>query len=227
MPESPPPQFDARRGPSPRPPCRRGPIPDFCGTTPPGRTAAAGRPARTRRAGPWRRGGSRGAGLDRLVHRPAPRRALREWRADGRIGLAILVVVALGAGVVFYRVGVGSGDAAAAPADAPASSTRSSSRSSTRSSSSRDRATPTDRRVARILGVHRVRGDRNHGLRRHRGHHHRGSATGSGRKGARVVVHVAGAVTTPGVVELARGDAGHRRDRGRGRRAARTPTSTG
>ena len=96
--------------------------------------------------------------LDRL------RDLLSAWRADARVGLVALAVVAVVAGVVWYQVGVGGADdtppprrsAATAPSSAPGS------------------PDPTAQSARAGAGV-----------------------------GDAVVVHVAGAVTHPGVVELA------------------------
>jgi competence protein ComEA len=86
---------------------------------------------------------------------------LGAWRADARVGLALLIIAAVVIGVVWYRIGVGSGAEAPprrAAGQAPAST----------APGSPPGPTTTDRRGA-------------------------------------IVVHVAGAVATPGVVELARG----------------------
>ena len=92
------------------------------------------------------------------------RDVVEAWRADARIGLAILVVAAVVIGVIWYRIGIGAGSespprrqtlTSTSPQSAPASA--GSGTSST-----------TDRRDG-------------------------------------LVVHVAGAVSTPGVVELAAG----------------------
>jgi len=88
-------------------------------------------------------------GLDALRDR------IDEWRADARFGVIALVVVAVVAGVVWYRVGISGGDSDAG-ARPSASATR-----------------------ARSLPV-----------------------TSTTQEAAEVVVHVAGAVTRPGVVEL-------------------------
>jgi competence protein ComEA len=48
--------------------------------------------------------------LDRLVDR------LREWREDARFGVAVLVLIAVVAGVVWYRIGVGGASAGETPA---------------------------------------------------------------------------------------------------------------
>lgn len=93
---------------------------------------------------------------------------LAAWRTDARAGLALLAVVAVVAGVAWYRIGVGGGDGAPT-------------RSPTRSSASSSASTPASTRT---------------------------SSTGAPGTAAtaRVVVHVAGAVATPGVVELDGGD---------------------
>jgi competence protein ComEA len=83
---------------------------------------------------------------------------LDRWRGDARAGLAMLAAVAVVAGVVWYRIGVGSGD-----------------------------ATP-----PRLHAAPTTRAD--HGV-----------LVSSTTRGEIIVVHVAGAVATPGVVELARG----------------------
>jgi competence protein ComEA len=108
---------------------------------------------------------------------------LHEWRSDGRIGMAVLVVVALVAGLTFYKVGGGTGDAGASPA--PASAVRLRRRAPTTTVTTATTATtattvPTAPDAAATSPTTRA-------------------------GGPRVVVHVAGAVTTPGVVELARG----------------------
>jgi competence protein ComEA len=91
--------------------------------------------------------------------------ALRErfgdWRSDARFGVAILVVVAVVAGILWYRIGVSSGDDDPAPAKRTTTSTKP--------------LTPTS-----------------------------GASAATTADGG-VVVHVAGAVARPGVVELARG----------------------
>ncbi len=40
---------------------------------------------------------------------------LREWRADSRIGVAVLLLAAVAAGFAWYRVGLGGSDAASTP----------------------------------------------------------------------------------------------------------------
>lgn len=109
-------------------------------------------------------------GEDRHRHRLPPRpqvaRGLEhvrdrfeDWRADSRLGVIALVVVAVIVGVVWYRVGVSGGS------EAPGR------RSTVTSTGAPRRSASTSTTVAR----------------------------------ARVVVHVAGAVTHPGVVELSVG----------------------
>jgi len=93
--------------------------------------------------------------LARLIDR------LREWRADGRFGVVVLVLVAVVAGVVWYRIGVGG--ASAGESAAPRAVT------TTVSTTTLDDPTP---------------------------------STGPKGTPARLAVHVAGAVTHPGVVEL-------------------------
>jgi competence protein ComEA len=94
-----------------------------------------------------------GGPLERFADR------LRDLRGDPRVGIAALVVVALVAGFIWYRLG----------ADGPGAS------SSTRRSPSS--ATPTDGTAA--------------------------TGIANAKKGERVTVHVAGAVATPGVYDLA------------------------
>lgn len=85
-----------------------------------------------------------------------------DWRADGRFGVVVLVVVALVAGVAWYRVGIGGTSAGASGAPPRAVTT-------TASGTTIDDPTP--------------------------------STTARGMP-ASIAVHVAGAVTHPGVVEL-------------------------
>jgi competence protein ComEA len=100
---------------------------------------------------------------DRLVDRALDR--LQEWRSDTRVGIVVLVLVALVAGVVWYRIGVGGASAGETTAARPSRS-----RASTRGSGAR----------AALPSV----------------------TTTSPGGSARIVVHVAGAVAHPGVVEL-------------------------
>jgi competence protein ComEA len=86
-----------------------------------------------------------------------------DWRNDTRSGVVLLVAVALVAGVIWYRLGVGGGDDAGA-APRPRSSEPTSATSPPPPSSTVPKGAP-----------------------------------------ARIAVHVAGAVTTPGVVELDQG----------------------
>jgi competence protein ComEA len=88
------------------------------------------------------------------------------WRADARVGLVVLAVVAVVAGVVWYQVGVGGAD------DTP----------------------PPRRSVATVPSTAPARDDPT------------AQSSGSDAVGGdAVVVHVAGAVAHPGVVELATG----------------------
>lgn len=100
------------------------------------------------------------------------RDVLAGWRSDARVGLVLLAVVAVAAGVVWYQVGVRGGS------DPPPRQA-----TPTSVAPSADGRTPGSAGGATTPG-----GD--------------GETTGGG--GA-VVVHVAGAVTHPGVVELAAG----------------------
>jgi competence protein ComEA len=102
---------------------------------------------------------------------------LHEWRSDGRIGMAVLVVVALVAGLIFYKVGGGTGDAGASPAPASAVRPRRRAPTTTTTTVTTGPAAPDASAASPAARV----------------------------GGPRVVVHVAGAVTTPGVVDLARG----------------------
>lgn len=102
----------------------------------------------------------------RLVDGPLDRvrDTVAGWRSDARVGVAALVAVAVIGGVVWYRVGVGSGDA------------------TPRATTSRTSAAPST--------VGTTVGDR------------AAATTDEADRGERVVVHVAGAVARPGVVEL-------------------------
>jgi competence protein ComEA len=97
--------------------------------------------------------------LGRLVERA------RDFRGDARFGVVVLILVAVVAGFVWYRIGVGGGD------DAAAAPTRRSAPVATRAS-----ASATSRAS--------------------------GTAAGAPAAGAKIVVHVAGAVVHAGVVEL-------------------------
>jgi competence protein ComEA len=108
--------------------------------------------------------------------------ALSALRGDARVGLAVLVAVAVVAGVVWYRVG--SGGAATAQRSAPsrAGSRAPSGGSGTEPSTEPSGAGPTSDPAQAVSG-----------------------SGAPSPKGNRVVVHVAGAVARPGVVELASG----------------------
>jgi competence protein ComEA len=86
---------------------------------------------------------------------------LHDWRADARFGVVLLVLVAVVAGVVWYRVGVGG--ASAGESAAP-------------------------RAVTTTVSTTTVE--------------HAAPSTTMKSSPARIAVHVAGAVTRPGVVEL-------------------------
>jgi competence protein ComEA len=131
-------------------------------TPPPRRTQPSVAPRPRPRLAPPRPGASDVHG-DRLVDRLLDR--VQERRSDARFGIVVLVVVALVAGVVWYRIGVGGASAGEAPAARP----------------SRTSATT-------------AAGDRP-----------AGTSTTVPSSSARLVVHVAGAVAHPGVVELAPG----------------------
>jgi competence protein ComEA len=105
--------------------------------------------------------------LGRLTER------LRDLRGDARVGVVVLVLVAVVAGFIWYRIGVsGSDDAAAAPARARRSTTVATRAPATGSTA--------------VGGATGGAADRAAG----------GAATG------KIVVHVAGAVVHAGVVEL-------------------------
>ena len=108
------------------------------------------------------RPGEWGGPLERLVDR------VRELRGDPRVGVAALVVVALAAGFIWYRLGAGESASTSTTRRPPATSARTSISTAAGSSAA-------------------------------------GSPSGATRKGARVTVHVAGAVAKPGVYDLAGG----------------------
>jgi competence protein ComEA len=104
----------------------------------------------------------------RLAERVGDR--LGDWRHDARFGVVVLIGVALVAGVIWYRIGIGganAGEAGAAPAAV----------STTAPSTTIVDPTPTTRGGG-------------------------AGAAGSKDAPATIVVHVAGAVNHPGVVEL-------------------------
>jgi competence protein ComEA len=93
----------------------------------------------------------------------------QDWRSDSRFGVVILIVVALVAGVVWYRIGIGgSGDAGAAPRRVDA--------------------------APRAPAMHAPDPTTTSS-----------SSSPGGKVPAHIAVHVAGAVTRPGVVELPAG----------------------
>src|SRR5437660_516453 len=109
------------------------------------------------------RPGEWGGPLERFLDR------MRELRGDPRVGVAALLVVALAAGFVWYRLGAGDSASSSTTRRAPATS------ASTASSAVADSSTAS------------------------------GSSPAATKKGARVTVHVAGAVAKPGVYDLAGG----------------------
>jgi competence protein ComEA len=96
--------------------------------------------------------------LTRLIDR------FHDWRADARFGVVVLVLVAVVAGVVWYRIGVGGASAGESAAPRAVTTTVSTTRLDDPTPSTTAKGTP-----------------------------------------ARIAVHVAGAVTHPGVVELRAG----------------------
>jgi len=106
-----------------------------------------------------------GSPLERLVDR------VRELRGDPRVGIAALLVVALAAGLIWYRLGAGDGGESSTTRRAPTSTTPAADSTGAGSSATS------------------------------------GSSSGATKKGERATVHVAGAVTKPGVYDL---DAGAR-----------------
>ena len=92
---------------------------------------------------------------------------LHDWRNDARVGVVALVVVAVVAGFVWYRIGVGGGDdAGAAPRTRASHTATNAATASTPATTASTKPKPSS---------------------------------------ARIAVHVAGAVVTPGVVELQEG----------------------
>ena len=98
--------------------------------------------------------------LARLIDR------VRDWRADARFGVVVLVVVAVVAGVVWYRIGIGGAERGRVGRRRAAVTT-------TVSTTTLDDPTPSTR--------------------------------AEGHRRRAIAVHVAGAVTHPGVVELGAG----------------------
>ena len=96
----------------------------------------------------------------------ALRDRVQAWRGDSRAAVVVLVVVAVVAGVVWYRIGAAGGEA-------PPTRTRSAAVTTTPGPAPADDAT--------------------------------GASATNGSRAKLVIVHVAGAVTRPGVLELAAG----------------------
>ncbi|MEX1009218.1 MAG: helix-hairpin-helix domain-containing protein [Acidimicrobiia bacterium] len=109
---------------------------------------------------------------------------LQDWRSDSRFGIVVLVVVAVVAGVVWYRIGIGGGsDAGAAPR-------KSASAARTPATTALDPVTNTSSSGTSSSGTSSS------------GTSSSGTSSSGGKVSARIAVHVAGAVTRPGVVEL-------------------------
>ena len=108
-----------------------------------------------------------GGPLERFVDR------VRELRGDPRVGVATLLVVALAAGFIWYRLGAG---------DSSSSTTRRPPATSSRTAT----APAADSTAAGSSAAS-------------------SGSSGATKKGARVTVHVAGAVAKPGVYDLAGG----------------------
>ena len=102
---------------------------------------------------------------------------LHEWRSDPRVGVVALVLIAVVAGFIWYRMGLASGGAGTAGATTATTAGRG------------QAAAPTRSRADGPAGSRATTST---------------TATGA-RASAKVVVHVAGAVTKPGVVELRAG----------------------
>ena len=124
-----------------------------------------------------RRSGARGraAWRDQLADRA------RDLLADTRVGVVVLVVVAVAAGFVWYRMGAGGEAHGAAPNTSSVSPVSAAARTATTGRTTGPTSGPTP-----TSGV---------------------ATTGAATKAtsSRIVVHVAGAVTKPGVVELPAG----------------------
>lgn len=122
-----------------------------------------------------------------LVERVVDR--LHDWRADNHLGIAVLVAVAVVAGFVWYQLGSGDGDRADATAQSRPTPVAS---ASDASASDAPHGSGTGSPEAGAPGADSA---------------DPGAEPGATRAAAptRLVVHVAGAVTRPGVVELAAG----------------------
>ncbi|HKF90411.1 MAG TPA: ComEA family DNA-binding protein [Acidimicrobiia bacterium] len=106
------------------------------------------------RLGDW------GGPLERFIDR------VREVRGDPRVGIAALLVVAVAAGFIWYRLGAGDSGESVTTRRAPTTSARTAGSTAAGSSATT------------------------------------GSSSRAAKKGERVTVHVAGAVTKPGVYDL-------------------------
>jgi competence protein ComEA len=108
---------------------------------------------------------------------------LREWRSDTRFGVVVLVVIAVLAGAVWYRIGTGGGRDGDAARRASASRPVTATTLGETNAAAGDATSEGDATSAGQASGRRVAADRP----------------------ARIAVHVAGAVARPGVVELPAG----------------------
>jgi competence protein ComEA len=113
---------------------------------------------------------------DRVVDR------FHDWRSDARFGVVLLVVVAVVAGFVWYRVGAGGSGGAAPRRNGPSAATEAATTTTTA-------GVPVDATTASAAASRPGATD---------------ATSGKGAP-ARLAVHVAGAVTHPGVVQLPAG----------------------